>query len=248
MNQNEGASSAGMTLPFGITSEDLQSFATNTVDDLLSPTELEQATPSWPELLGSPSGRNLYEDLLPTNGHNSLYFLDRFTSNTGLVTSFECGNQDQREQVASVLELEALRTSISGESISSGLHLEMVPPLMDNISDSSTHDCLPITWLSDPLSLKTHEILLLIEEVVTIKPRNSAVTLEWSAALKNACLEFFSPSNLRRFLGIYWAIWHPNVNFVHRPTFDLLSAKPALLAAMALMGKPCFEIKYIEVC
>jgi hypothetical protein len=239
MDQNEGASSAGMTLPFGITPEDLQSFATNTLDDLLSPSVLDQATPSWPELLDPPSDRDLCENLLPTNGHNSLYFLDRFTSNTGLVASFECGDQDQREQVASMLELEALRTNISGEPISSGLHLQMVPPLMDNISDSSTNSCLPITWLSDPLSLKTHEILLLIEEVVTIKPRNSAVTLEWSAALKNACLQFFSPSNLRRFLGMYWAIWHPNVNFVHRPTFDPLSVKPALLAAMALMGKLC---------
>jgi hypothetical protein len=90
--------------------------------------------------------------------------------------------------------------------------------------------------------LKTHEILLLIEEVVMVKPRNSSVTLDWSPALKDACLHFFSPPNLRRFLGFYWAIWHPNVNFVHRPTFDPLAAKPTVLAAMALIGKSYFTM------
>ncbi|KAJ5308385.1 hypothetical protein N7476_009041 [Penicillium atrosanguineum] len=235
-NQNEGATSAGMTLPFGITSEDLQAFATNSLEDILSPSGLGQTAPSWLELFGPPSDRILCEDLSTTHGHHSLYFLDRFTSNTGLVASFECGTQDQREQVASALELEALHTNIPEHLISSGLPLDMVPPLVENISDFSTDSCLPLNWLGDPLSLKTHEILLLIEEVVTIKPRNSAVTLDWSAALKNSCLQFFSPRNLRRLLGLYWAIWHPNVNFVHRPTFDPISAKPALLAAMALMG------------
>lgn len=239
-NHNEGQSSANMTLPFGITSEDLQAFAANSLDDLFHSNALEQATSSWPELLDPPSSQLDREDLSVTSGSHSLYFLDRFTSNTGLVSSFECGTQSQREHVASTLELEALHTmhaDMPDRSVSSGFSLDTVPPLLDNLSDASTENCLPVNWLSDPLSLKTHEILLLIEEVVTIKPRNSAVTLDWSAALKNACLQFFSPRNLRKFLGMYWAIWHPNVNFVHRPTFDAISAKPALLAAMALMGK-----------
>ncbi|KAJ5683703.1 uncharacterized protein N7477_000048 [Penicillium maclennaniae] len=235
-NQTEAASSASMTLPFGITSEDLQGFATSTLDDMLGPGGLGQTTPNWLDLFGPPSGRIVSEDLSVAQDHHSLYFLDRFTSNTGLVASFECGTQDQREQVASALEVEALHTDVPGHSISPGMPLDMTPPLLENISDPSTESCLPLNWLGDPLSLKTHEILLLIEEVVTIKPRNSAVTLDWSASLKNSCLQFFSPWNLRRFLGMYWAIWHPNVNFVHRPTFDPVSAKPALVAAMALMG------------
>jgi hypothetical protein len=98
-------------------------------------------------------------------------------------------------------------------------------------------DSLPASWIDDPLSLKTHQILLLVKEVVMIKPRNSAVTLDWSPVLEQICLQFFSPSNLRKFLQLYWSIWHPNVNFVHRPSFDPLSAKPSILATMALIGK-----------
>lgn len=229
-----------MTLPFGITSEDLQAFAASSLDDLLNSGALEQGTPSWPQFLDPPLGRVFREDLSVTSSNHPLKFLGRITSNTGLVLSFECGTQDQREQVASALQFEslhAMNANMPDQSVPSGLSLGTVPPLLDNISDSSTENCFPMNWLSDPLSLKTHDILLLIQEVVTIKPRNSAVTLDWSAALKNACLQFFSPSNLRRFLGMYWAIWHPNVNFVHRPTFDPVSAKPALVAAMALMGK-----------
>ena len=114
--------------------------------------------------------------------------------------------------------------------------LPISPLLFEGFSDIGADQPIPQSWFSDPLSIKTHEILLLVEEVVTIKPRNSPVTLQWSPALKNACLQFFSPINLRKYLGFYWALWHPNVNFVHKPSFDAVSAKPALLAAMALIG------------
>jgi hypothetical protein len=32
-------------------------------------------------------------------------------------------------------------------------------------------------------------------------------------------------------------VWHPNVNFVHRPTFNPMNTPTTLLAAMALTGK-----------
>ena len=90
--------------------------------------------------------------------------------------------------------------------------------------------------LPDPLAIKTHQILLNIKEVVTVKPRNSVVELEWSTVLEQACMQFFSPRNLRKFLALYWQIWHPNVNFVHRSTFEPVKAKSILVAAMALIG------------
>jgi len=43
--------------------------------------------------------------------------------------------------------------------------------------------------------------------------------------------------NLQKYLELYWAIWHPNVNFVHRPTFNPIVCKSILLASMALIGK-----------
>ncbi|CAI4215874.1 unnamed protein product [Parascedosporium putredinis] len=75
-----------------------------------------------------------------------------------------------------------------------------------------------------------------------IKPRNTIVTIEWSALLEKKCLEFFSPANVRRYLAFYWAIWHPNINLLHKPTFDPTTTSPSLLAAMTIMGasvSPC---------
>ncbi|PTD06354.1 hypothetical protein FCULG_00011714 [Fusarium culmorum] len=90
--------------------------------------------------------------------------------------------------------------------------------------------------LHDPLLIQTHQILLNIKEIVTTKPRNSVVELEWSPILEQICIQFFSPQNLRKFLTLYWHIWHPNVNFVHRPTFEPVKAKSTLVATMALIG------------
>jgi hypothetical protein len=83
---------------------------------------------------------------------------------------------------------------------------------------------------------KCSEIRTLMKEVITIKPRNSAVTQSWSAAVEAECASFFCPNNLLLFLALYWAIWSPNSPFLHRPTFDISSAKPILLAAMAVIG------------
>ncbi|KAJ5167776.1 uncharacterized protein N7482_003370 [Penicillium canariense] len=216
--------------PFAGTQQETGSFGTSPLDNLFNESFFGSAGSSWQDYLLSASESEVLRDnpLLDTGSSHSLHFLDRFTSNSGLVSSFDCGTELQRENSASQLA-QPYRAGFPGGC--GGL-----TPLLDNLSDASTVDCSPINWLGDPLSLKTHEILLLIQEVVRIKPRNSAVTLDWSAALKNACLQFFSPANLRRFLEFYWAIWHPNVNFVHGPSFDAVSAKPALLASMAVMG------------
>lgn len=240
-------SDSSIQLPW--TQQNTGVFATSPLDNLFCRPFLESASLTWQDYLLLASESQVLRDnpLLDTGRSQSLRFLDRFTSNTGLVRSFDCGTQEQRDHVAAQLEVEGHQeigqSYTSSNSISLGLQAVVEsPPLLDNLSDASTVDCIPINWLCDPLSLKTHEILLLIEEVVTIKPRNSSVTLDWSSALKNACLQFFSPANLRRFLGFYWAIWHPNVNFIHRPSFDPISAKPALVAAMATIGKETYYL------
>ncbi|RGP78351.1 hypothetical protein FLONG3_3487 [Fusarium longipes] len=159
------------------------------------------------------------------SGHTKLdnykfHFLDNFTRRSGLVDSFDCGTHDQRLQVVkSFLETES-RTALREEGNA----------LLSNFV------LLPAPELHDLLLIQTHQILLNIKEVVTVKPRNSVVELEWSAVLEQACMQFFSPRNLRKFLALYWHIWHPNVNFIHRPTFQPAKAKSILVAAMALIG------------
>ncbi|OQE28638.1 hypothetical protein PENSTE_c003G05838 [Penicillium steckii] len=197
---------------------------------------LDFASLDWPDYAQLASEAQFLDQL---NCAYSLPFLERFTRNTGLASSFDCGTQEQREEVASALEpenVDPIQHSPNNHLQADLTALPISPLLFEGFSDIGADQPIPQSWFSDPLSIKTHEILLLVEEVVTIKPRNSPVTLQWSPALKNACLQFFSPINLRKYLGFYWALWHPNVNFVHKPSFDAVSAKPALLAAMALIG------------
>ncbi|ROT34504.1 hypothetical protein SODALDRAFT_329757 [Sodiomyces alkalinus F11] len=91
-------------------------------------------------------------------------------------------------------------------------------------------------WLHEPLTIKIHQIVVRVRETVTTKPRNSAITFDWSPLLEQKCLGFFSPVNVRKFLALYWAIWHPNIDMIHRPTFDPATCKLTLLSAMAVIG------------
>lgn len=197
---------------------------------LSDPNVLDHASPSWQDLIAmaseGPPG--------PDNMHTSFQFLDKMTSNTGLAYSFDCGTPEERAQVLSSLERE-----VESECGASSSSPSSSPEVLD-MPGSPLVDGLSLKWLNDPLSLKTHQILHLIKDVVMVKPRNSSVTLDWSPGLQQSCLRFFSPVNLRRYLGLYWAVWHPNVNFVHRPSFDSTSAKPTVLAAMTLLGRLFF--------
>lgn len=175
----------------------------------------------------------------PSRGYSRGYsfkFLDDFTCRTGLVSSFECATLSQRQQIVSAFHqsnlddrpVDFLGTS-SPLSTSPNDALGDVPTDNDLSSWSS--------WLHNPIVIKLQQVVLLIKDVVTVKPNNSTVTLTWSPALEQQCLEFFSPSRFAKFIELYWSVWHPNVNFLHRPSFDPTNAKCGLLAGMALVGK-----------
>lgn len=176
----------------------------------------------------------------PADAGYSFHFLYHFTSKTGLVNSFDCGTAAQRQQVAdALLQTEYTDQSESGGPLTSGgpLVVEEQLALTTETMGAPSSLIMSPPWLHDPLVVKTYRIILQIKETVTVKPRNSSVLLVWSTALEQQCLQFFSPKNVRKFLALYWAIWHPNVNLIHRPTFDPTQSKSTLLAAMALLGK-----------
>jgi hypothetical protein len=100
--------------------------------------------------------------------------------------------------------------------------------------------------LSDPFYLITHEIISRIKEVISLKPRNSIVSLTWSSLLEELCLQFFSPPNLHKYLNLYWASWHPNWPVIHKPTFNPVAAHPVLVAAMALVGEICQVMSHLH--
>lgn len=139
---------------------------------------------------------------------SSLKFLESITRNKGLIASFDCGNETQR--------------ILARATFASRIELQREATLE--------------AGLQDELSPRSQEIVDLVVEVVKVRPRNSAVTLSWSDELMASCADLFSPDRLRLFLELYWAIWHPNVNMVHRPTFDPTTAKACLIAAMAILG------------
>lgn len=76
-----------------------------------------------------------------------------------------------------------------------------------------------------------------IKEVTMVKPRNSIVDLNWTSHVEDACLEFFSSTNISRFLILFWAGWYPNWPTIHRPTFTLPETMDILVAAMVVIGK-----------
>ncbi|KAK4209438.1 hypothetical protein QBC37DRAFT_54248 [Rhypophila decipiens] len=168
----------------------------------------------------------------------SFNFLYDFTSRTGLVSSFDCGTLSQRLQVLQSFHYPYQTAHNDGLSDPSFNPFENVHGI--SILDDNLHIHHDITaslgWDPDPAAAQMDEIIMLVKEVVTVKPSNSTVTHTWSPALEDQCRRFFSPPRFARFIEFYWAIWHPNVNIIHRPSFDVLQAKPILLAGMALIG------------
>ncbi|KAH7149838.1 hypothetical protein B0J13DRAFT_548937 [Dactylonectria estremocensis] len=113
--------------------------------------------------------------------------------------------------------------------------------LEDSQADSSTS--LDTAWVPEtPLNLpfQTHEIVRMIKDITTFKPRRSKIVIEWSPVIENMCLQFFSPENLEKFLLLFWFCWYPNCPVMHKPTFSTETAWPGLVASMALIGA-CFS-------
>jgi hypothetical protein len=173
----------------------------------------------------------------------SFRFLSDFTSRTGLVSSFECATPGQRQQIVAAFHQSCLAQQPPD-------FLPAVPSLSVPADAVDLRDLelsqivvFPETdvpswspWLHDPIVVKLQQIVMLIKTVVTVKPNNSSVTLTWSTDLEQSCRQFFAPLRFSKFIELYWSIWHPNVNMLHRPTFDPASTKSILLACMVLIG------------
>lgn len=171
---------------------------------------LDLASTSWNDFLSlAPASAAHSRD----NGSLTLRFLDNFTKRTGLVESFDCGTYELRRMVLDQAQQKH------------GVWQNAIAPLQ-----------LDKSLTIDPLDVRCHEVVALVKEVAMFRPKNSAVDVTWSDVTHDMCSQFFAPANIRTYLELYWSIWHPNVNIVHRPTFEPIAAKSALLAAMAVIG------------
>ncbi|KAF4953617.1 hypothetical protein FGADI_5953 [Fusarium gaditjirri] len=195
------------------------------VSDMLQGSDNNQ---DWLDFINLAAG---HFQIIPTSPRTHLdnytfHFLDNFTRRSGLVDSFDCGTFEQRVQVVASHRPGEGQGCLTTELDELG-HLNGSSRDLSRLQPLDVHD---------PLIIQTHQILLDIKEIVTVKPRNSVVELEWSTVLEQACIQFFTPPNLRKYLALFWHIWHPNVNFVHRPTFDPVTSKSIFVACMALIG------------
>ncbi|KAI1618962.1 hypothetical protein EDD37DRAFT_606874 [Exophiala viscosa] len=87
------------------------------------------------------------------------------------------------------------------------------------------------------LSSKSHEIVAAIKVIVMSGFSDVSLTVgDWSALVETACISFFHPNNLSRYLEYYWGLWYPNVPTIHKPSFNAQASPCRLLAPMALIG------------
>ncbi|KAF5981536.1 hypothetical protein FCOIX_4184 [Fusarium coicis] len=86
------------------------------------------------------------------------------------------------------------------------------------------------------LFVKTREIVSMIKRRMTRTRSCSNSGIEWSPIVEKACLDFFSPCNLHRFLRLFWSGWYPNSPIIHKPTFNPEAEPPGLIASMAVLG------------
>jgi hypothetical protein len=131
------------------------------------------------------------------------------------ITNFQCGSKR-------LSELNAIHRFESEWALES-----------ETPSNGNSSQC---QWYSDPLALKTNEIVVRIKEAVQMKPRNSIISFDWSPLLESMCVSFFNPLNIRRLIDLFWSGWYPHWPVIHRPTFDPSSTPVTLLASMMLIG------------
>lgn len=208
---------------------------------------IEENDASWTSFLNLMTDNSVPETVMTGKNSGAGYgsknkpytfrFLDNFTSQTGLIASFDCGSPELREQTIAQFVNENMRPFESSEQPvfldrCGGSSNDQVD---DNLAAGRRHSRL--LSLSDQLMVQTHQIVRRISEVAQVKTRSSTPMRDWTPLREQQCFEFFSPLNIQRCVALYWAIWHPNVNIVHRPTFDPCEAKPSLLAAMVVIGK-----------
>ncbi|KAL5356484.1 hypothetical protein BJX96DRAFT_115931 [Aspergillus floccosus] len=88
----------------------------------------------------------------------------------------------------------------------------------------------------DPLELKAQDIIARLETLIVGKRDKNVITIDWNPSTQELCHSFFTPCNIRRYLGYFWSLWYPNCPIVHRPSFNPQTAPAALVAVMVIIG------------
>ncbi|KAI9929443.1 hypothetical protein MW887_000914 [Aspergillus wentii] len=174
----------------------------------------------------------------------------------GILNCFECGSPSQRLEIANLtwydpsvaqdeaLDLEswnpeaALAESHGNDQPISAMLLPSLTWDDVNMAASSTgtvEESSAFPWVDfdpDPLAGTTAEIVQRLGVAVSHHFKGH----EWLPCTEALCTEFFRPSNIRKFIRLFWGVWYPNCCIIHKPTFCILTAPLPLLLSMAMIG------------
>ena len=81
----------------------------------------------------------------------------------------------------------------------------------------------------------SQKLIQSLREVISNKKADHVVKINWLSSA-SACIDLFSPHNIRRFLEYFWSLWYPHCPIIHRPLFDAESAIPPILCVMVVIG------------
>ncbi|EXL73368.1 hypothetical protein FOPG_11299 [Fusarium oxysporum f. sp. conglutinans race 2 54008] len=166
------------------------------------------------------------------------------------IRNYECSYERAASSKTSAVSEDSLQTETNGvyqQEISDGVvkAADAMPDVLAEVIDYS------LEWLRSQrrqlnntlndsscqdLAAKTGEILGMIKRTLTRTRSCSHASIEWSPIVEKACLDFFSPGNLHRFLLLFWSGWYPNSPIIHKPTFNSEAEPPGLIASMAVLG------------
>jgi hypothetical protein len=165
-------------------------------------------------------------------------FLDKFTSVTGFVSSFECMREYETRELAAVVTEMVLTDKNPDMPIS----LDFLPLYLPSLESTHLRPRMPrrpsidTDWLSDPLASVTNKLVYALKAVASNPSHGSSINLTWSPFIEKVCVQFFNPPNVRRYLAYFWSFWYPNCPIIHKPTFDVYNTPHTLLLSMTLIG------------
>lgn len=223
---------------------------------------------------------------------STLGFLAHVTSTSGIISTFECGTDEQRWQILHDEDTIGYRASRnvrtsstsarSGRSYSSGnlfapagqteqqywlyaneptVSSHLGSPGMASsqsftraFSTSSSESGVGFPGLEPSssfgatgpshtreswqnLHIACQRIVARMRQAVSTANRSSVIEYSWSPEVERECSAFFSTSNCRKFLRLFFAAWAPNCPIIHKPTFDPSQALESLVAVMVLLDK-----------
>jgi hypothetical protein len=205
-----------------------------------------QSLPEIPSPLDFTALDRLYSQELPPDSivlAGKLEFLAYFTSARGMAAFLDQDTLQRRQKMH--LEYET-QIDICGSDCEeksrgyvsySGKLYTLLDPLTNFPATTIDPSMIHLdSEDSDPLFLKTQEIVHQFQAIIGTKSDKSIIKLDWDLSVQESCSILFVPQNIRRFLEYFWSFWYPNCPIVHRPSFNPQTAPTALLCVMIIIG------------